>query len=228
LNYRNECRTQAGKIIEDAPYERAMMTFINTQGAGLTILPTHRVVSKLREFNWTELRRHLEPWFTAESIEFGDESAKDKAREEFVRKLSAARNQRAIGAYPAADKGKREFYVLTLREGADLSSLLHNVSPLQRELDVVLLHDGILEPGLGITPQSVKAEANLSYERDAAAALGAVDSGAAQIAFLLNPCDVEEVVKIATAGEVMPQKSTDFYPKLMSGITMYSVDPERA
>jgi uncharacterized protein (DUF1015 family) len=131
--------------------------------------------------------------------------------------------------YPAvADKHKRAFYVLTLREGADLSRLLHNVSPLQRELDVVLLHEGILEPGLGITPQSVKAEANLSYEREAAAALDAVDSGAAQIAFLLNPCDVEEVVKIATAGEVMPQKATDFYPKLMSGITMYSVDPERA
>ena len=69
------------------------------------------------------------------------------------------------------NKEKRAFYVLTLREGADLSRLLHNVSPLQRELDVVLLHDGILEPGLGITPQSVKAEANLSYEREAPAAL---------------------------------------------------------
>jgi uncharacterized protein (DUF1015 family) len=229
LNYRNERRTLTGKTIADAPYERAMMTFINTQGAGLTILPTHRVVAKLREFNWPELRRYLEPWFTAESIEFADENGKQKARENFVRKLSAARRKRAIGVYPAvADKDKRAFYVLTLREGADLSRLLHNVSPLQRELDVVLLHDGILEPGLGITPQSVKAEANLSYEREAAAALDAVDSGAAQIAFLLNPCDVEEVVKIATAGEVMPQKSTDFYPKLMSGITMYSVDPEHA
>jgi uncharacterized protein (DUF1015 family) len=229
LSYRNERRKDASKTIADAPYERAMMTFINTQGAGLTILPTHRVVSKLREFNWTELRRHLEPWFTAESIEFADENAKGKAREEFVRKLSAARRKRAIGAYPAvAEKEKRAFYVLTLRQGVDLSRLLHNVSPLQRELDVVLLHDGILEPGLGITPQSVRAEANLSYEREASAALDAVDSGAAQIAFLLNACDVEEVVKIATAGEVMPQKSTDFYPKLMSGITMYSVDPERA
>lgn len=228
LNYRNERRTQAGQIIEDAPYERAMMTFINTQGAGLTILPTHRVVAKLREFNWTELRRHLEPWFTAESIEFTEES-EQQAREEFLRKLTAAVKKRAIGAYPATgDKGTRAFYVLTLREGVDLSKLLHNVSPLQRELDVVLLHDGILEPGLGMTPQSVKAEANLSYEREAAAALEAVDSGAAQIAFLLNSCEVEEVVKIATAGEVMPQKSTDFYPKLMSGITMYSVDPERA
>jgi uncharacterized protein (DUF1015 family) len=187
------------------------------------------VVAKLREFNWSELRRHLEPWFTADSIELGDERAKNNAPEEFVRKLSAVRKRRAIGVYPAVtDKSKRAFYILTLRDGADLSRLLHNVSPLQRELDVVLLHEGILEPGLGITPQSVKAEANLSYEREATAALGAVDSGAAQIAFLLNPCDVDEVVKIATAGEVMPQKSTDFYPKLMSGITMYSVDPERA
>ena len=93
---------------------------------------------------------------------------------------------------------------------------------------MVLLHDGILEPGLGITPQSVAAEANLTYEREAGAALDAVDNGAAQIAFLLNACDVEQVIKIATAGEVMPQKSTDFYPKLMSGITMYSVDGDRS
>ena len=61
------------------------------------------------------------------------------------------------------------------------------------------------------------------YEREAAAALDAVDSGRAQISFLLNACGVEQVVKIATAGEVLPQKSTDFYPKLLSGITMYRV-----
>jgi len=86
---------------------------------------------------------------------------------------------------------------------------------------VVLLHEGILEPALGITPQAVTAEAHLTYEREAAAALDAVDSGRAQISFLLNPCAVDQVMKIATAGEVMPQKSTDFYPKLLSGTTMY-------
>jgi uncharacterized protein (DUF1015 family) len=229
LNYRNERRAQAGETSSNGPYEQAMMTFINTQGAGLTILPTHRVVAKLRDFNWANLRRHLEPWFTAETIAVQDDQAKGKAREEFLRKLSAARPERAIGVYPVAtDKQNRAYYVLTLREGADLTRLLPNVSPLQRELDVVLLHEGILEPGLGITPQSVALEANLTYERDASAALDAVDNGAAQIAFLLNACDVEQVVKIATAGEVMPQKSTDFYPKLMSGITMYSVDGQDA
>ena len=60
--------------------------------------------------------------------------------------------------------------------------------------------------------------------REATAACEAVDRGAAQIAFLLNPVDVDQVMRIATAGEVMPQKSTDFYPKLLSGITMYRID----
>jgi uncharacterized protein (DUF1015 family) len=229
LNYRNECRTRAGKIIPDAPYERAMMTFVNTRSEGLTILPTHRVAAHLHDFSWTEVRRHLEPWFTAESFPFADEHGKAEARQKFLARLSQARlpqagQRRAIGAYPKAEPGKRAFYVLLLREGADLSRLLPGVSPVQRELDVVLLHDAILEPALGITPQSVTAEANLTYEREAAAALDAVDSGAAEIAFLLNACDVEQVMKIATSGEVMPQKSTDFFPKLMSGITMYRVD----
>jgi uncharacterized protein (DUF1015 family) len=209
---------------EDAPYERAMMTFVNTRSEGLTILPTHRVVANLSDFSWPTVRRYLEPWFTAEEFPFVDDGAKAEARAKFLQRLVEARPARAIGVYPAAESGKRAFYVLTLRHGADLSLLLPSVSRLQRELDVVLLHEGILEPALGITPQSVTAEKNLTYEREAAAALDAVDRGAAQVTFLLNACDVEQVVHIATSGEVMPQKSTDFYPKLLSGITMYRVD----
>jgi uncharacterized protein (DUF1015 family) len=224
LNYRNECRALAGKLIPDAPYERAMMTFVNTRSAGLTILPTHRVASHLHDFHWTEVRRYLEPWFTADEFPFSDDRSKAEARQEFFARLAQARDRRAIGAYPAPQDGKRAFYLLLLRPGANLAGLLPGVSPLQRELDVVLLHEGILEPALGITPQSVSAEANLTYEREAGAALDAVDQGEAQIAFLLNACDVEQVVKIATSGEVMPQKSTDFFPKLLSGITMYRVD----
>ncbi|MGA2429890.1 MAG: DUF1015 domain-containing protein [Candidatus Acidiferrum sp.] len=241
LNYRNERRSErhaavgasdssgSGENIsspahEDAPWERAMMTFVNTRSEGLTILPTHRVVANLPDFSWTSMRRYLEPWFAAEAFSFADEGAKAEARGKFLHRLVEARDLRAIGVYPAAEAGKRAFYVMTLRAGADLSLLLPNVSPLQRGLDVVLLHEGILEPALGITPQAVTAEKNLTYEREAAAALDAVDRGAAQVAFLLNACDVEQVVHIATSGEVMPQKSTDFYPKLLSGITMYRVD----
>ncbi len=224
LNYRNECRTRAGKIDPDAPYERAMMTFINTRSEGLTILPTHRVAANVHDFSWSGVRRHLEPWFAAEEFPFSGSGERSEVKKKFLAKLTGAREKRAMGVYPAPGAQKRAFYVLTLREGVNLAQLLPNVSPLQRELDVVLLHEGILEPALGITPQAVTAEANLTYEREAAAALDAVDSGGAQISFLLNPCDVEQVMRIATAGEVMPQKSTDFFPKLMSGITMYRVE----
>ena len=253
LAYRNECRARAGKNDPEAPFERVMMTFINTHSEGLTILPGHRVASHIHDFSWPAVRRHLEPWFAAEEFPFSNDAQKIEARKKFLACLTNARSQhevsvsnaaagskvsattqsgrgvsflegaagRAIGVYPAEESSRRAFYVLTLRDGANLNQLLPNVSPLQRELDVVLLHEGILEPALGITPQAVTAEAHLTYEREAAAALDAVDSGRAQISFLLNPCAVDQVMKIATAGEVMPQKSTDFYPKLLSGITLY-------
>lgn len=224
LAYRREQPTHAGKIDPNAPFERAMMTFINTRSEGLTILPGHRVVAHVHDFSWSGVRRYLEPWFAAEAFPFSDEGKKAAVREKFLARLAGARAKRAIGAYPVGEAQKKAFYVLTVREGVSLAQLLPNVSALQRELDVVLLHEGILEPALGITPQAVTAEANLTYEREASAAFDAVDSGRAQIAFLLNACDVEQVMKIATAGEVMPQKSTDFYPKLLSGITMYRVE----
>src|SRR5215468_5909627 len=221
LNFRDESRTRAGKLLPDAFYERSMMTFVNTQSEGLTILPTHRVVANLRDFSWSLVRRYLEPWFTTEVLSFSNHNQRLEAQEKVLGHLADGQRRRAIAAYPAADAASRAFYVLTLRPEANLAQILPGLSPLQRELDVVLLHQGILEPALGITPHAVSSEANLTYEREAAAALEAVDLGDAQVAFLLNPVEVDLVMKVATAGEVMPQKSTDFYPKLLSGITMY-------
>lgn len=223
LNFRNEMRTRAGKLLPDASYERSMMTFVNTQSEGLIILPGHRVVSNLRDFSWSAVRRYLEPWFATEVFSFGNDGQREDAVEKLRTRLTQAKGQRAIGVYPAPASGSRAFYLLTLRPEADLAHILPGLSPLQRQLDVVLLHQGILEPALGVTPQAVTSEANLTYERELRAALEAVDHGA-QIAFLLNPVDVDMVMKVATSGEVMPQKSTDFYPKLMSGITMYRIE----
>jgi uncharacterized protein (DUF1015 family) len=218
-------RSNAGAVpIENAPYEAAMMTFVNTRSEGLTILPTHRVVANIPDFSWATVRRYLEPWFAAEVFPFSNDGEKPAARGKFLKRLVEARESRAIGAYPAPEKtGSGAYYVLTLRPGANLIELLPTVSPLQRELDVVLLHDGILEPALGVTLAAATAEKNLTYEREASAALDAVDRRAAQVAFLLNACSVAQTWNIATSGEVMPQKSTDFFPKLMSGITMYRV-----
>jgi uncharacterized protein (DUF1015 family) len=224
LNFRNESRTRAGKIVPDASYERSMMTFVNTRSEGLTILPTHRVVANLRDFSWGAVLRYLEPWFSGEVISFPNEAERREAQGKFLSKLIAGKTERTIGAYPKAEGSSGAFYLLHLRAGADLEQLLPDLSANQRELDVVLLHQGILEPALGITPHAVASEANLSYEREATAAIEAVDKGKAQVAFLLNPVSIELMMRVATAGEVMPQKSTDFYPKLLSGITMYRIE----
>jgi hypothetical protein len=200
------------------------MTFVNTRSEGLTILATHRVVANVHDFSWPAVRRYLEPWFSTEVFLFSNPEEKNAAAQRFLARLAATALGRSIGAYPIPQNGHGAFYLFQLRPGADLAQLMPNVSALQRELDVVLLHDGILEPALGITLQAATREMNLTYEREAANAIAAVDAGRAQVAFLLNPVDVEKVVEIATSSEVMPQKSTDFYPKLLSGITMYRID----
>jgi uncharacterized protein (DUF1015 family) len=224
LNYRNECRARDGKVNPNAPYESSMMTFVNTRSEGLIVLPTHRVVGNLRNFSWTALRSYLEPYFDFEVFPLANDAQRHAAQQRFLNRLVARSADRAIGIYPTADSTSRAYYLLTLHPNADLAKLLPAASPLQRQLDVVLLHQGILEAGLGITPLAVASEANLSYEREAFTAIEGVDRGSAQVAFLLNPVDVELVMRVATAGEVMPQKSTDFFPKLLSGITMYRVD----
>jgi uncharacterized protein (DUF1015 family) len=222
LNFRNESRTKSGKVIPDAAYERSMMTFVNTQSEGLTILPTHRVVNNLRDFSWSAVRRYLEPWFVTDVFSFSNNAQRAEALEKFRTRLMQVKMQRAIGVYSATNAASKAFYLLTLRPEADVAQILPALSPMQRQLDVVLLHQGILEPALGVTPHAVASESNLAYEREFTAAIEAVDRGA-QVAFLLNPVDVGVVMKVATSGEVMPQKSTDFYPKLLSGITMYRV-----
>ena len=116
------------------------------------------------------------------------------------------------------------FILFTLRHGVDLASELPDLSPAQRSLDVVLLHRLLLEKGLGITPAAVSAERNITYEREMDSAIAAVDHGTAQVCFLLNPVSVEQVSEMALAGEILPQKSTDFYPKLLSGLTLYRLD----
>ena len=89
---------------------------------------------------------------------------------------------------------------------------------------MVLLHRLILEKSLGITAEAVASEQNVGYKREADAAIAAVDRGEAQLALLLNPASVHQVAEIALGGDVLPQKSTDFYPKLLSGVAIFRVE----
>ena len=104
------------------------------------------------------------------------------------------------------------------------SPLLAGLSARQKSLDVVQLHKCLLEGVLKLSEESIRNQQNLSYVRDAGEALTQVHNGKANIAFLMNPCRVQQVRDVAFAGEVMPQKSTDFYPKLLSGLTIYALE----
>ena len=101
------------------------------------------------------------------------------------------------------------------------------LSQRQQSLDVVQLHKVLLEGVLKLSEESIRNQQNLSYVREASEAMAAVRAegkGTANIAFLMNPCPVQKMREVALAGEVMPQKSTDFYPKLLSGLTAYALD----
>jgi uncharacterized protein (DUF1015 family) len=218
LNYRNEGRAKAGKTDPLAAYEFAMMTFVNTHSKGLTILPTHRVVGSLAGFEFEKFRKSMAPYFDWYSYPFQNPEERALAFAEFRKDLEGeSHGRRAIGVYP----GGGSFFLFLLRRDADLESVLPDISEGRRGLDVVLLHRLILDKGLGITAEAVAAEKNVGYEREIEAAIARVDRGEAQIAFLLNPVRVQQVADIALAGDVLPQKSTDFYPKLLSGVAIY-------
>jgi uncharacterized protein (DUF1015 family) len=225
LNYRNQRRAKSGNAHRTAAYEFAMMTFINTHGKGLTILPTHRLARNIPDFSFEGFRKAVAPFFDWYAYPFQNAEERAATYADFRKDFESHKHgRRAIGIYA----GRGAFYLFLLRRGVDLASLLPDVSEAQRGLDVVLLHQLILQKGLGITAEAVTAEKNVVYEREMAAAIGAVDRGEAQIACLLNPVRIEQVMGIALGGDVLPQKSTDFYPKLLSGVAIYSMEGHAA
>jgi uncharacterized protein (DUF1015 family) len=226
LNFRNECRAQLGRIDPLAAHEFAMMTFINSHSRGLTILPTHRLIRSVANFDFEKFRKALAPFFDWYSYPFLTVEERVTSYSEFRKDLGSQNHgRRAIGIYPGATDGSAgAFYLFLLRRDVDLETVLPDLSEAQRGLDVVLLHRLILEKGLGITAEAVVAESNVSYEREIDTAIAAVERGDAQLACLLNPVRVQQVVEIALGGDVLPQKSTDFYPKLLSGLAIYSIE----
>jgi uncharacterized protein (DUF1015 family) len=205
LAYRDERRAAAGKADALASYERVMMTLVNTADEGLVILPTHRVVHGLKNLSVSEFLKAASPDFEVE--QFAD--ANDPAAR------SGAASLRVIS--------KEGNYVLRARLESVNRKLAH-LSPAQRELDVIVLHKMLLEGALGMSEESIRNQEHIHYVREADEAIARVRKGEAQMAFLMEPVRIEQMEAVAFAGEVMPQKSTDFYPKLLSGMTFYSVE----
>ena len=221
LSYRNECRAAAASpqspfASGEAACEYVMMTLVNMDAEGVVILPTHRVVYGLPGFDKDLFLRSLWGYFEVEQ----GPAVSDVAG--MMRVLRAAGigvgSRTAIMAVTA-----NESFLLRARADA-ADSLLAGFSPRQRQLDVVQLHAVLLQEVLGISESDIREQKHILYLRDAAEAVEKVRRGQANVAFLMNPVSMEQVRDIALAGEVLPQKSTDFYPKLLSGLTIYALD----
>ena len=213
LNFRNECREEAGTGNGEAPYEFVMMTFVNMNDPGLLVLPTHRVVHSLESFSIDEFKKSSGELFAVEEV--GGPLDAERATA-----LLQERGRTGTALLAVA----KDRTLLVHSPKATTARLLAGLSPRQQALDVVQLHKCLFEGVLQLSEESIRNQQNLSYVRDAAEAMAMARSGEAKVAFLMNPCPVEKVREIAFAGEVMPQKSTDFYPKLLSGLTAYALD----
>ncbi len=213
LNYRNERRASSSAPgTGPAPYDFAMMTFVNMDSPGLLILPTHRVVHGLQEFSMDDLRQNASEFF---SVEEADPTL-DSRRATTMLREGAHTGTALLGV-----SHDRAF--LFSRPKAP-SSIFHGLSLQQQSLDVVQLHKCILERALGISEEAIRDQQNVAYIRDADETLGMVRARKANVAFLMNPVRMREVRDIAFAGGVLPQKSTDFYPKLLSGLAIYALE----
>ena len=213
LNYRNERRALNNSPDPNAPYERVMMTFVNMEAPGLVILPTHRVVFGLADFHESSFLSAAQPYFEAVPLESSAtlESSLARLRE-------VGRSTPSVLAVT-----KNSIFILQAKPGA-ADSLLRQYTPAQSQLDVVQLHKVLLENVLSLSEESIRNQENLNYIRDAEEAVTRVHDGEAQVAFIMNPCRMEQIRDIAFAGGVLPQKSTDFYPKLLSGLTIYALE----
>jgi uncharacterized protein (DUF1015 family) len=214
LSYRNERRAGAetGSGIP-APYDSVMMTFVDMDRPGLVILPTHRVVFGLPSFSVARFQTDARRFFNIEEVDPGIDAAR----------ATAILNQAGhAGTALLAVTANAAFL---LHDPKDIgSALFGKLSLRQQALDVVQLHKCILEGVLKISEEAILNQENISYCREASDALSQVQSGKVQVAFLMNPVRMQQVRDIAFGGEVLPQKSTDFYPKLLSGLTIYALD----
>ena len=216
LAFRNEMRAQHPDAGPDAPWEFVMMTFVNMDAPGLVILPTHRVVRGLEKFSATDLMARAAKHFSIEDVStrFHPAEPMDLLGDDAPHYVYTA-TLLAVTADHA--------YLLRAKPNAAQAALPEIPGP-ERELDVLLLHKLLLENALGMSEEDVRGQRYLSYIRDPREAVASVRGGSAQVAFLMNPVRIEQMRDIALGGGVMPQKSTDFYPKLLSGLTIYALD----
>ncbi len=208
VNYLNESLAKGWKPVGDQGFDHRMMALFPMEDPGLVIFPTHRLIKSVDNFSGKQLLDNLAKSF--------DITAFDTSAALFAR-------MDKIGPWEfglCAQGTDKPFYLLKLKDIKVMDKAAPDVSPASRALDVTVLHKLILENELGIDKAKLEAFTHVEYVRHREEAIGKLGKGGIQAVFLLNPTDVMGVKAVAELGERMPQKSTDFYPKLLAGLVM--------
>ena len=206
LNYRNHMRNARGQWNGREAFNYILTYFANVHDENVVILPTHRLVRGYAHKPFLELEETLQNYFYVEQA-----------------LKSAAKKHHVIGA---SFKRDPRYLILRLKNKRIMQRLAKDLSAPLRELDVSTLHLLILEHVLGMPPEQQVSEGNIRYTQDEESALQALEKEDYQAAFILNATKKDEILTIVSAGEKMPQKSTYFYPKLLSGLIVNKIDPD--
>ena len=225
LRYAGETEGASGSP-EAAEHKWFMVFLANGDDPELVVFPTHRHVHDLPSFDYTAMLVRAEPLFTVRALPIGAPAA--------VTLEALRRGGARLGPSFAACGRAGEVATLLTRRPGDVELASHpTLGPLPavlRRTDVALLHSGLLEDVLGVTPEAQAAKTNLWYPQDAEGALARLrraPGGEGDVLFLMNATPVRDVRAVAEAGHVMPQKSTFFYPKVWTGLAIHTLDPSR-
>ena len=219
LALRDRLRERAGGELDPrCPAEFATMFLCNMDDPGLVVLPIHRMIHGVPDFDGARLLERAQEWFTPTPVPAGAGDA--AGLREALAIASAVRPSFAV-LLPDRDP-----IILTLRDTVDLARAGLTGSHALTSLDVSVLHGLIIERALGIDRAAQEAQRNITYVKDTAEAVERAARGEAQVTFLMAPTRVAQVRAVADAGEFMPQKSTFFYPKIASGADINPVRPD--
>ena len=213
LNFRNKMREENPDWKESDLFNYVMMMLVDMDDPGLVVFPTHRLVNnvKIDEVMAVSL---LKDDFDIDKIIV--DSKTSMLCDAIAKDLVALKEKKGFALY----FGGEYYYRLSLNDASVMEKYLPDKSEAYRNLDVTILHTLVLDKIYGIDTENLANQKNLTYTRDPMEAIEAVQNGSQQCAFLLNATKVREIKDVSLAGEKMPQKSTYFYPKLITGIVM--------
>ncbi len=211
LNYRNYCR-ENGLAKEGDNQDFQMIYLVDMEHPGLVVFPTHRLVRDLPDFDKEKVLSACKEYFDITKYE-----NTDNMEEILAQQYDAGK--KAFGFYC----GNGEWYMLVLKNLDVMKEMLPDLSEASQQLDVSVLHTLVLEKIFGIDKENMANQINLTYTKFFEEAISTVDSGKFQCSFVLNPTRVTEIRDVASAGEKMPQKSTYFYPKMITGMVMNDI-----